>query len=69
MSELIDARGLGCGQPIILAKEAFEMYREITILVDELPALENLKVLGKHTGCVVEITEKAPRNFLVNMKR
>jgi len=44
MSELIDAKGLGCAEPVILAKRALELHDEITILVDEQTALDNLRV-------------------------
>lgn len=52
MSELIDAKGLGCAQPVILARNALELYDEITIVVDERTALENIKLLGMHVGCL-----------------
>ena len=46
MSELIDAKGLGCAQPVILARDALDLCDEVTIVVDERTALENLKLLG-----------------------
>ncbi len=56
MSELIDARGLGCAEPVILVKKALESENEVTIIVDQQPALENIKALGAYTGCRVDIT-------------
>jgi TusA-related sulfurtransferase len=35
MPELIDAKGLGCAEPVILAKRALKLHDEITIVVDE----------------------------------
>ena len=56
MYELINAKGLGCAQPVILARNALELYDEITIVVDERTALENLKLLGMHVGCLADVT-------------
>lgn len=56
MSQLIDARGLGCAEPVILAKKALESHKDITILVDQPSALENIKALGAHAECRVDIT-------------
>ena len=56
MSQLIDARGLGCAEPVILAKKGLDLHDEITIIVDQPTALENIKALGAHTGCRVDIT-------------
>jgi len=55
MPELINAKGLGCAQPVILARNALELHDEITIMVDEQTALENLKILGAHAGYEVEV--------------
>jgi TusA-related sulfurtransferase len=51
MSEVINARGLGCAQPVVLAKNALELYDEITIITDEEMVLENLKLLRMQKGC------------------
>lgn len=63
MSKLINAKGLGCTQPVILAKNALELYDEIIITTDERVVLENLKLLGMHEGssgmhikCLIDIT-------------
>jgi hypothetical protein len=63
MSQLIDAKGLGPAQPVVLARDALDVYDEITIVVDERRALENLELLGMHQGyldtrvaCLVDVT-------------
>lgn len=43
MPVVIDARGLGCPQPVIMAKKAIEENEEITILVDDDTAVENIR--------------------------
>ena len=54
---LIDAKGLGCAEPVILARKALELHGiEITLIVDARTALENIKALGKYAGCVVDVT-------------
>ena len=42
----IDARGLECPRPVILTKKALEETDEVSILVDNLAARENVKRLG-----------------------
>ncbi len=39
MSELINAKGLTCPQPVILTKKALEAHSEITVLVDNTTAV------------------------------
>jgi len=51
----IDARGKACPQPVILAKKALDGgNRDITVLVDNRAAVENLTRLGKSMEVVVE---------------
>lgn len=54
MSELITTKGMDCAKPVAPAKSTLELYDEITILVDQPTALENLKILGVYSGCLVE---------------
>ena len=69
MSELIDAKGLGCAEPVILAKNALELNDEITIVVDRQTALENIKALGMHVGCVVDVTGKPGDAYSVHLRK
>lgn len=43
----IDARGLACPQPVVLAKTGMKNYSQIEILVDNETALENIKRLAE----------------------
>ncbi len=54
---IIDARGLGCPKPIILAEEALSKVGEdfITVLVDNEASLENLKRYCERFGYYYEI--------------
>lgn len=69
MPDLINAIGLGCAEPVILAKNALELHDEITVVIDEPTALENLKVLGMHTGCVVSVTREPGEVYSVYFRK
>lgn len=58
MSEFIDAKGLGCAQPVLLARKALESHDEITIDVDARIPVENISALARHTGYAMEVSEK-----------
>jgi hypothetical protein len=76
MSRLINARGLGSAEPAILARNALELHDEITIVVDEQTALENLKLLGMHAGCsgmrmgcLVDVTGEPGNIYWIRLRR
>jgi TusA-related sulfurtransferase len=69
MSELIDAKGLGCAEPVILAKRALELHDKITIVVDEQTALENLRVFGMHAKCLVKVAVEPGKAYSVHLKK
>lgn len=54
---LIDARGLGCPKPIILAEEALSKINEgiVTILVDNEASVQNLKRYAERFGYYYEV--------------
>jgi selenium metabolism protein YedF len=58
MSFMIDARGLACPQPVILTKKALESHSDITVMVDNAAALENVKRLAVSSGCAVAVSGK-----------
>ncbi|MGA1874126.1 MAG: sulfurtransferase TusA family protein [bacterium] len=56
----IDARGLSCPQPVILAKKGIEAMPEnsfIEVLVDTGTARENVIRLAATLGCQVAVRE------------
>jgi selenium metabolism protein YedF len=60
MSEIVDARGLNCPQPVILTKRVMdkgEVDRLVTI-VDRTAALENVTKLARSQGYEVEVEDK-----------
>jgi len=61
MSEIkiVNATGLACPQPVMLAKEAIEKNEKVKVIVDNETALENVKRLGNKLGCNVSSEAKA----------
>jgi tRNA 2-thiouridine synthesizing protein A len=56
----VDARGLSCPQPAILARKAIEVgLFPIEVLVDSVASQENVRRLAESAGCKVTV---APMN-------
>jgi len=58
MPVTIDARGLACPQPVILAKRAIEENEEVTVLVDNDFAVENIRRMAAKMACRFSMVEK-----------
>ncbi|MBI4634512.1 MAG: sulfurtransferase-like selenium metabolism protein YedF [Deltaproteobacteria bacterium] len=58
MKVTVDARGLACPEPVLLAKKAIEENDEVTVIVDDEIALENIRRLASKTACGFSVTEK-----------
>lgn len=54
MAITVDARGLACPQPVILAKKALDGNDEVVVLLSDEVALENVKRLAASLGATVE---------------
>ncbi len=70
MSRMIDARGLSCPEPVILAKNAIEKLsegEEFTILVDTEVAKENIIRLVRSKKGKIEITQEG-ETYLLQVK-
>jgi len=50
MAEIVDARGLACPQPVVLARKAMQQHGEFVVLVDDAVARENVKKLAEAQG-------------------
>ena len=55
---LIDARKLPCPQPVILTGKALDEAGEVTTIVDNEPARQNLERLAGSRGCEVSVEHK-----------
>jgi selenium metabolism protein YedF len=58
MKTTVDARGLACPQPVLLAKKAIGENEEVTVLVDNEIAVENIRRLAAKTACGFSVMEK-----------
>jgi selenium metabolism protein YedF len=71
MSEImiVNATGLACPQPVVLAKEAIEKHERIKVIVDNDTALENVKRLGTKLGCDVLSEKKNNGTYEISLTR
>ncbi len=68
MAKIIDARNLSCPQPVMLTMKALEEADEVTTVVDNEVARENVAQLGKSQGCDVSIEQKEDGIYLTLRK-
>jgi len=71
MSEvkIVNATGLACPQPVVLAKQALESHEQVRVIVDNDTALENVKRLGTKRGCDVKVEKKNDGTYEINLAR
>jgi len=58
MKKTVDARGIACPQPVLLAKKALEENDEVTVLVDNDIAVENIRRLAVQTACNFSVVKR-----------
>ncbi len=58
MGMVVDARGLDCPQPVILTNKAFDEVDELTTIVDNAVARENVIKLARTKGFNIAVEEK-----------
>ncbi len=55
----VDARGLSCPQPVILARKAIDAGQfPIEVVVDTATARENVRRMAQKAGCTVMVAEE-----------
>ena len=65
MSKKVDARGLSCPQPVILAKNAIDKGAfPIEVTVDSKTSWENVSRMAESKGCTVSTREENGEYFL-----
>jgi selenium metabolism protein YedF len=69
MSELINAKGLSCPEPVVLTKKALDSHDEVTVIVDNEAARENIKRLASNSGCMVDVTEESDGVFRMHLMK
>lgn len=70
-SEVVDARGLSCPQPVLLSRQAvnrLESGGTVKVLVDTVTSRDNVKRAVESVGCQVEINEEGDEFRLVITK-
>ncbi|HSJ54575.1 MAG TPA: sulfurtransferase TusA family protein [Anaerolineae bacterium] len=56
MEHSVDARGLSCPQPVILARTAIQAGKfPIEVMVDTVTSRENVRRAAEKLGCTVKI--------------
>lgn len=56
MAKVVDARGLSCPQPVILARQAMEAGQfPIEVLVDTVTSRENVRRAAERAGLKVHV--------------
>ena len=67
----IDAKGLDCPQPVVLTKQALEGFNhgEVTVLVDNGTARDNIMRFAEGKGCTVTVIDKGENIFELMIKK
>ncbi len=67
----IDTKGLACPQPVVLTKQALEGFNqgEMTVLVDNDTARENVVRFAAGQGCTVSVIDKGENIFELLIKK
>jgi selenium metabolism protein YedF len=69
MRRLVDARGLTCPQPVVLTSKAIAHGDEVTTVVDNAAAVENVTRLARSKGYAVEVEKRADGFYLTLRKQ
>jgi tRNA 2-thiouridine synthesizing protein A len=67
----VDARGLSCPQPVMLANQAIKDINQgtIEVLVDSGTARDNVSRLGKKSGWSVAVEDQTEGNYRILLKK
>lgn len=58
MKTIVDARGLACPEPVLLVRKAIAGNDEVTVIVDNETAVENIRRLATKAVFAFAVTEK-----------
>lgn len=58
MTRIIDTKHMSCPQPVMLTAETLNQVDEVTTIVDNTGARENVSRFGKSQGCQVNVEQK-----------
>jgi len=69
MAKVVDARGLSCPQPVILARKAVQAGDfPIEVLIETVTSRENVRRAAEKLGCTVQVEEMGEEFRLTLMK-
>lgn len=68
MAKMLDLRGLSCPLPLIKTKQGLESESELTVIVDEVVAKENILKFAKSQQLQVDCTT-AGDEFSITIRR
>ena len=69
MSTTVDARGLSCPQPVIMAQKAIADGKfPVEVLVDTVTSRENVRRMAERLGCKITVTQQEDEFKLVLTK-
>jgi TusA-related sulfurtransferase len=58
MAHTVDARGLSCPQPVILARNAIQAGKfPVEVLVETVTSRENVRRAAEKLGCTVQVED------------
>ena len=67
----LDAQGLSCPEPLMMAKAAMDAHagETIRVLVDSVPPRENIERLAKRTGWSTEVVERPTGTIEITLSK
>jgi selenium metabolism protein YedF len=68
VKQTVDARGLACPEPVVLTAKALAVADQVTVLVNDAVALENVTRLARSKGFAVEKSE-TPNGICLTLHR
>jgi TusA-related sulfurtransferase len=70
-TKTVDARGLSCPEPVLLARQAIKSLESgtIDVLVDTVTSRENVSRTAQSLGCTVEVTSQHDNSFVVHVQK
>ena len=70
MTKLVDARGLSCPQPVIMARKAIQEGQfPFDLLVETVTSRDNVCRMAEKTGCTVSVAAVADDEFKLTITR
>ena len=71
VDKTVDARGLSCPEPVLLAKKAIEGLGggTIEVLVDTATGMENVTRMANTLSCAVKVREADDGSFVLSIEK